>query len=80
MLGGMIESRLALTANAHFACAYDHIIYYDLDYCFNHHFDPVVDGVEIKNECEIYLPDTPGIGATVDHKFLQECNKEIFSA
>jgi len=80
MLGGMIESRLALTANAHFACAYDHIVYYDLDYCFNHHVDPVVDGVQIKNECEIYLPEIPGIGATVDIKFLEECRKEIFTA
>jgi len=80
MLGGMIESRLALTANAHFACAYDHIIFYDLDYCFNHHLDPVVGGVEVKNECEIYLPDAPGIGATVDVKFLEKCQKETFAA
>jgi len=80
MLGGMIESRLALTANAHFACAYDHIIYYDLDYCFNHHIDPVVEGVQVKKECEIHLPDSPGIGATVDNKFLEKCLKEIFTA
>jgi len=80
MLGGMIESRLALTANAHFACAFDHIKFYDLDYCFNHHLDPVVDGVLIKNEIEIFLPDVPGIGATVDDKFLAQCSREIFSS
>jgi L-alanine-DL-glutamate epimerase-like enolase superfamily enzyme len=77
MLGGMIESRLALTANAHFACAFDHIKFYDLDYCFNHHLDPVVEGVRIVNECEIHLPDTPGIGATVDEGFLNKCKSEI---
>ena len=80
MLGGMIESKLALTANAHFACAYDHIRFYDLDYCFNHHIDPVVNGVEIINECEIHLPDLPGIGATVDEGFLSKCVKEVFDA
>jgi len=80
MLGGMIESKLALTANAHFACAFPHIQFYDLDYCFNHHIDPVVNGVEIKNECEIHLPELPGIGATVDDAFLEKCSKEIFTA
>jgi L-alanine-DL-glutamate epimerase-like enolase superfamily enzyme len=79
MLGGMIESKLALTANAHFACAHSHILFYDLDYCFNHHEDPVVNGVEIKNECEIHLPDMPGIGATVDEKFLSGCSKETIT-
>ncbi|MEO8086606.1 MAG: dipeptide epimerase [Bacteroidota bacterium] len=78
MLGGMIESKLALTANAHFACAYDHIQFYDLDYCFNHLLDPVVNGVEIINECEIHLPDLPGIGATIDEKFLAKCGKLVF--
>ncbi len=78
MLGGMIESRLALTANAHFACAYEHIRFYDLDYCFNHHIDPVVNGVEVINACEIHLPDLPGIGATVDEAFLSKCVKEVF--
>ncbi len=78
MLGGMIESRLALTANAHFACAWDHIRFYDLDYCFNHHEDPVTGGVSVINECEIHLPDVPGIGAQVDEKFLSRCSKEVF--
>ena len=78
MLGGMIESRLALTANAHFACAHEYIRFYDLDYCFNHHLDPVVNGVEVINACEIHLPDLPGIGATVDDKFLASCDWEIF--
>lgn len=80
MLGGMIESKLALTANAHFACAHDHIKFYDLDYCFNHLADPVVNGVQVKNECEIYLPDTPGIGAQVDPDYLSKCSVQIFKA
>ena len=80
MLGGMIESRLALTANAHFACAFDHIKYYDLDYCFNHHIDPIIGGVKVLNECEIHIPETPGIGATVDENYLAKCTMETFAA
>ena len=80
MLGGMIESRLALTANAHFACAFDHIRFYDLDYNFNHHIDPVEGGVEIKNECEIFLPDSQGIGASVEKDFLSGCACEVFGS
>lgn len=78
MLGGMIESRLALTANAHFACAFDHIRFYDLDYCFNHLLDPVQEGVRVENECELFLTDAPGIGARVDEKYLAGCVKETF--
>ncbi|MEP6513922.1 MAG: dipeptide epimerase, partial [Parafilimonas sp.] len=36
MLGGMDESALALTANAHFACAHDSIVFHDMDYNINH--------------------------------------------
>jgi L-alanine-DL-glutamate epimerase-like enolase superfamily enzyme len=33
MLGGMLESRLALTAKVHFAMSHDNIQFYDLDTC-----------------------------------------------
>jgi L-Ala-D/L-Glu epimerase len=75
MLGGMIESKLALTANAHFACAHDNIVFYDLDYCFPHTVDPVVGGVTFTDGYYIHLPDTPGIGATVEEDFLNGCEK-----
>jgi L-Ala-D/L-Glu epimerase len=79
MLGGMIESKLALTANAHFACAHHNIVFYDLDYCFPHTHDPVVGGVSFTDRYQIHLPDTPGIGATVDGDFLNSCAKISFS-
>lgn len=75
MLGGMIESKLALTANAHLACAFDHFKYFDLDLCFPHKMDPVVGGVTFENKYTIHLPNTPGIGATVDPDFLASCTK-----
>jgi L-Ala-D/L-Glu epimerase len=77
MLGGMIESKLALTANAHFACAFEHIIFFDLDFCFPHTADPVAGGVSFKNRYHIHLPDAPGIGATVEEQFLAGCVKYV---
>ena len=69
MIGCMSESRLALTANAHFASARQNICFCDLDACFEHANDPVFGGI-IYNGYHIELPETPGIGAEVDATFL----------
>jgi L-alanine-DL-glutamate epimerase-like enolase superfamily enzyme len=71
MMGGMLESRLALTAKVHFATARNNIRYYDLDTCLLGHLtDPVTGGVQYRG-MELELPDTPGIGADVDDAFLK---------
>jgi len=72
MIGCMSESRLALTANAHFASARQNVRFYDLDACFEHADDPVYGGISY-NGYQIELPDTPGIGAEVDSAFLKQC-------
>lgn len=70
MMGGMLESRVALTAFAHFATTQDNIIFYDMDTCMlGHKVDPVTGGVRYNNYF-VELPDTPGIGADVDESFL----------
>jgi L-alanine-DL-glutamate epimerase-like enolase superfamily enzyme len=71
MMGGMLESRVALTAFAHFATAVDNINFYDMDTCLlGHKIDPVTGGISY-NGFFIELPDATGIGADVDEKFLQ---------
>ncbi len=72
MIGCMSESRLALTANAHFASARQNIAFYDLDACFEHATDPVQGGITYTGY-QITLPDAPGIGAGVDPVFLGNC-------
>ena len=48
MMGGMLESRIALSAFAHFALAQNNIIFNDMDTCMlGHTLDPVSGGVEI---------------------------------
>ncbi|MFX7506644.1 enolase C-terminal domain-like protein, partial [Acinetobacter baumannii] len=49
MMGGMLESRVALSAKVHFATAFDNIRFYDLDTCLlGHTIDPVIGGVTFK--------------------------------
>jgi len=73
MMGGMLESRVALTAFAHFALAHDNIRFHDMDTCLlGHTADPVTGGVRFKGYF-LQVPDTPGLGADVDDSFLQGC-------
>jgi L-alanine-DL-glutamate epimerase-like enolase superfamily enzyme len=73
MMGGMLESRIALTAFAHFALAHDNIIFHDMDTCLlGHKTDPVTGGVRYKGYF-LETPDTPGLGADADQAFLDRC-------
>ncbi len=75
MIGSMLESRIALTANLHFAYACKNIKYFDLDTCLlGHLVDPVKGGLTYKGYF-LDLPDTAGIGADADEEFLKTCEK-----
>lgn len=77
MMGGMLESRVALSAFAHFALSHDNILFYDMDTCMlGHKTDPVTGGVQYKGFF-LEVPDTPGIGADADDKFLHKLEKAI---
>ncbi|PYF68951.1 L-alanine-DL-glutamate epimerase-like enolase superfamily enzyme [Pedobacter nutrimenti] len=75
MIGSMLESRIALTANLHFALASPNVIFFDLDTCLlGHLVDPVSNGLSYDG----YLLDVPelaGIGADADPEFLKTCEK-----
>ncbi|MDB5191903.1 MAG: Mandelate racemase/muconate lactonizing protein [Segetibacter sp.] len=74
MIGSMLESRLALTANLHFAYASPNVQFFDLDTCLLGQLeDPVLGGVTYKGFF-LDLPDAPGIGADVDEAFLGKCD------
>ena len=73
MIGSMLESRLALTANLHFAYACPHILFFDLDTCIMGQLeDPVTGGVTY-NGFFLDVDDDTGIGADVDESFLKNC-------
>ena len=78
MLGCMSETRLGLTAAAHFASAHPNVKYLDLD---GHTFlglDPVINGIICKGE-NVSLPDAPGLGADLDPEFLKNCETIIIN-
>lgn len=73
MMGGMLESRVALTAFAHFALAHDIICFHDMDTCLlGQKMDPVKGGVRY-NGYVLEMPDVIGLGADVDQAFLDTC-------
>lgn len=75
MMGGMLESRIALSAFAHFALAHDNIIFYDMDTCMlGHKKDPVMGGVQY-NGYNLELPNGAGIGADAEEAFLETLEK-----
>ncbi len=71
MMGGMLESRIALSAAGHFARANPNIIFYDMDtHLIGHRTDPVKGGLQYRDFISV-IPDTPGIGADAHDEFLE---------
>jgi L-Ala-D/L-Glu epimerase len=65
MMGCMSESRLGITAAAHFALANKIVHFFDLDSFVEHAEDPILGGVKIRDGI-LTVPDDPGIGARPD--------------
>jgi L-alanine-DL-glutamate epimerase-like enolase superfamily enzyme len=77
MLGGMLESRVAITANAHFALAHHNIQFFDLDTCLvGHLVDPVIGGITYQG-MELILSEAIGIGADVDPEYLKNLEQVV---
>ena len=77
MMGGMLESRIALSAKLHFVYASPNIKFYDMDTCMLGHLaDPCKGGV-IYEGYHLKIADTPGIGADANDAFLAGCEKFV---
>jgi L-Ala-D/L-Glu epimerase len=75
MMGGMLESRIALSAKLHFVYASPNIKFYDMDTCMIGHLqDPCLGGVKF-NGYFLDIDDAPGIGADADEGFLEGCER-----
>ena len=70
-IGGFLESRLAFTAAAHLALASSPVIYCDFDTPLMFIEDPVTGGINYNNKGVVSVPETPGLGATMDEAYLQ---------
>ena len=78
-VGGFLESRLGFTAAAHLALTSDNIIYCDFDTPLMFVEDHVVGGITYDKKGVVTVPETPGLGATIDAKYLQGLEKTIFN-
>jgi L-alanine-DL-glutamate epimerase-like enolase superfamily enzyme len=77
MMGGMLESRIALSAKLHFVYASPNIKFYDMDTCMLGHLaDPCVGGARY-NGYQLDIDDAPGIGADANEDFLSGCEKFV---
>jgi len=77
MIGGMLESRLALAAKVHFAYAAPNVKFFDLDTCMVGHLeDPVEGGVQYTGY-HVSVSDAIGIGASIKQEFLDTCDKWV---
>ncbi len=76
-IGGFMESRLGMTASAHLALTDDAIHHCDFDTPLMFTEDPVKGGIIYKEKGVIEVPDTPGLGASVDEAFLKKAQKII---
>ncbi|RFZ85486.1 dipeptide epimerase [Mucilaginibacter terrenus] len=75
MMGGMLESRIALSSKLHFVYASPNIHFYDMDTCkLGHLVDPCVGGAQYDGY-HLTINDAPGIGADADEAFLEGCEK-----
>jgi len=73
MMGGMLESRIALSAKLHLVYACPNIQFFDMDTCMLGHLeDPCQGGVTYQGY-HLNISDTPGIGADARPEFLEKC-------
>ena len=69
-VGCFSETRLGISALAHFAIANDEIIHYDMDSPLMLVDDPIQGGIRYQNGQEVIVVEDPGIGATLDMSYI----------
>ncbi len=76
-VGAMIESRLAMTAFAHFALCSPLIEHFDFDTALMFSEDPVTGGIVYEKNGVVKVPETIGLGATIDEGWLGKMEKVV---
>ena len=76
-VGAMLESRLAMTAFAHYALCSPNIVHYDFDTALMFTEDPVTGGIVYEKNGVVKVPETIGLGATIEEGWLKKMEKVI---
>lgn len=76
-VGAMLESRVAMTAFAHFALCSPQIVHYDFDTALMFSEDPVTGGIVYKANGVVEVPEEPGLGAVISDAWLERMEKAV---
>jgi L-alanine-DL-glutamate epimerase-like enolase superfamily enzyme len=76
-VGAFMESRLAMTAFAHFSLCSAAIVHFDFDTALMFSEDPVSGGIKYKPNGVVELPEAIGLGAYVNEKWLNKMEKVV---
>ncbi len=76
-VGAMVESRLAMTAFAHFALCSPMIEHYDFDTALMFIEDPVTGGIVYEKNGVVKVPEVIGLGATIDEGWLKKMERIV---
>jgi L-Ala-D/L-Glu epimerase len=71
-VGAFMESRLAMTAFAHFSLCDPLIEHFDFDTALMFKEDPVTGGIIYEKNGVVNVPDAPGLGASIDKEVLKK--------
>lgn len=70
-IGGFLESRIGFTASAHLALTSDQVLFCDFDTPMMFSEDPVCGGIQYGLNGLVTIPETPGLGASLDSSYLK---------
>ena len=70
-IGAFMESRLAMTAFGHLALSSKAVKYCDFDTPLMHAEDYVTGGIQYQANGEMTVPDSPGLGASIEPEILK---------
>ncbi|MDD2303221.1 MAG: dipeptide epimerase [Prolixibacteraceae bacterium] len=70
-IGGFLESRIGFTASAHLALTSDNVRFCDFDTPMMFCEDPVSGGIQYGLNGLVTVPETPGLGASIDAGYLK---------
>lgn len=76
-VGAMIESRLAMSAFAHFSLCSPLIEHFDFDTALMFSEDPVTGGIVYEKNGVVKVPEAPGLGANIGEEWLNKMEKII---
>lgn len=74
-IGAMLESRLAMTAFAHFSLCSPVIVHFDFDTALMFSEDPVSGGIVYEKNGVVKVPEVKGLGATISKERLGAMEK-----